>query len=371
MTRQLSRYKELDALRGIASIFVVLFHFTMGRKQAALGFTLGVTGVDLFFIISGFVIFMSINKVSTSLEFFINRFSRLYPTYWVCVTFTFLLQLYAPWPILKLSGASLWQYFGNMTMFQYYLRVPDLDGPYWTMIIEMLFYISIAFLFTFKKMKYILPIGLSVVIITALNHLWFDHYFPALHQIHKIFPLITHFPLFLAGIIFYKLINSKNEYKQQVFYYSCLLICFAAKLILFEDGGRSAVVIKFYPYLVALSCYFLVFILFVNHKLSYIVNGSTLFFGKISFALYLIHQYISTHLILPCLINYFHFGFWLAAIVTFAIVVLLAAAITYYIEIPLGKKMKSLLRAKFGLRKHTPTHFITLAGILNEKNNLS
>lgn len=58
-TIQSNRYTELDALRGIAALMVVFFHFTMDRPQGQMGFKLGVTGVDLFFIISGFVIFMS------------------------------------------------------------------------------------------------------------------------------------------------------------------------------------------------------------------------------------------------------------------------------------------------------------------------
>ena len=50
------RYEELDALRGVASLMVVFFHFTWRRPEANLGFILGTTGVDLFFIISGFLI---------------------------------------------------------------------------------------------------------------------------------------------------------------------------------------------------------------------------------------------------------------------------------------------------------------------------
>ena len=64
-----NRLQELDALRGIAALMVVLFHFTMGRQEANLGFKLGTTGVDLFFIISGFVIFMSLSKVKNSKDF--------------------------------------------------------------------------------------------------------------------------------------------------------------------------------------------------------------------------------------------------------------------------------------------------------------
>src|ERR1044072_9360250 len=85
-----SRIKELDALRGIAALMVVFFHYTFWRPQAKLGFNLGTTGVDLFFMISGFVIFMSLLHINQSKEFVINRISRLYPGYWACVTFTFI-----------------------------------------------------------------------------------------------------------------------------------------------------------------------------------------------------------------------------------------------------------------------------------------
>jgi peptidoglycan/LPS O-acetylase OafA/YrhL len=84
------RFQELDALRGIAALLVVVFHFTMHRPQSELGFKYGITGVDLFFIISGFVIFMSINNVNSAKEFVVNRITRLYPTYWACVTTTYI-----------------------------------------------------------------------------------------------------------------------------------------------------------------------------------------------------------------------------------------------------------------------------------------
>ena len=139
-----NRYKELDALRGLAALLVVFFHFTLGRNQYNSFFKLGATGVDLFFIISGFVIFMSLQKVSRSADFLINRASRLYPTYWAAVTFTFIsLTAYS---LLKGGGdlgSKLMQYVGNLTMFQFYLGITDIDGPYWTLIIEMIFYIFI------------------------------------------------------------------------------------------------------------------------------------------------------------------------------------------------------------------------------------
>ena len=136
------RFKELDALRGIAAMLVVLFHFTMNTEKQNLGFNLGVTGVDLFFMISGFVILLSLNHVKYSYQFVINRVSRLYPTYWACVTFTFLLINFTS--IFRLTMTEFVHYLANMSMFQFYFRVDDLDGPYWTMIIEMIFYYTLS-----------------------------------------------------------------------------------------------------------------------------------------------------------------------------------------------------------------------------------
>ncbi|WP_407557694.1 acyltransferase family protein, partial [Winogradskyella sp. 4-2091] len=155
-----TRYRELDALRGLAAIMVVLFHFTMGKNQAELGFKLGTTGVDLFFIISGFVILLSLKYVNKSGQFVINRISRLYPTYWASVSLTFLVMLLHGFYSLNLSKVSIVEYLGNMTMIQFYLKIPYLDDSYWTMIIELLFYGFMLILFHFKLLKHINKIGI-------------------------------------------------------------------------------------------------------------------------------------------------------------------------------------------------------------------
>ncbi|MGK4569053.1 acyltransferase family protein [Flavobacterium sp. 3HN19-14] len=192
------RYPELDALRGIASLMVVFFHFTMDRPQAQLGFKLGTTGVDLFFIISGFVIFMSIGKVKKSAEFIINRFCRLYPTYWTVVTFTFLLIIISG---LK-PDVTVASYLANMSMFQYYFDIPHLDGTYWTMIVEMVFYIFILLLFHVRILRLFDAICISLIGVSlALNLLWPDLLFSKVMIFW--FPLFQFLPLFFAGTAFF------------------------------------------------------------------------------------------------------------------------------------------------------------------------
>ena len=89
------RLLELDALRGIAAISVVIYHFCYrypelyGGNQFNLAF-LGKYGVPFFFIISGFVIFWTLDRLKKPVDFIVSRFSRLYPIYWICLTITFL-----------------------------------------------------------------------------------------------------------------------------------------------------------------------------------------------------------------------------------------------------------------------------------------
>lgn len=333
------RYKELDALRGIAVLMVVFFHYTMDRNEANSGFKLGTTGVDLFFIISGFVILLSLKQVKSSKQFFINRISRLYPTYWASVSFTFLLILI--YAIFKndFSNIDFLQYLGNMTMFQFYLKIPDIDNPYWTMIIEMLFYIFMLLLFHLKKLKQIHLIGFLITIsIVTIVYFSFDNIW--VKNIIYWFPLLQFWPLFFSGILFYKIITKSLNQKIA---YLLIILCLVSQIYLFNFSGRSNSFINIFEYASMLSLYFILFTLFVNGKLNFIVTKTSLFFGKISFALYLIHLKISTSFIIPFLINKLNLNFWIACFVAIIVSIAIASFISYFIEIPFSKKMRNWL----------------------------
>jgi peptidoglycan/LPS O-acetylase OafA/YrhL len=183
------RYKELDALRGIAAMLVIFFHYTMEKPEANLGFNLGITGVDLFFIISGFVIFMTLNKVSSGREFVINRFTRLFPTYWTCVTITFIGQtiLKMAYNVITIDQISFAQYLPNMTMLQYYFKIPDLDGPYWTMIIELLFYFLMLLFFKARLIKNFSIVAFLSMFVLLCYEIILPINYPILFSKYKIF----------------------------------------------------------------------------------------------------------------------------------------------------------------------------------------
>ena len=227
-------------------------------------------------------------------------------------------------------------------MFQFYLGVSDIDGPYWTMIIEMIFYIGILFLFYFKLTRYLVPIGLTLCIsVVALNVIFHDNRF-VIALIYYV-PLLQFIALFFAGIVFYKLYTDKNNVLKN---YCILTLCLVSQVLMYDQSGRSKNFISQYEYAMMLALYFLIFTLFVNGKLRITISPLSLFFGKISFTLYLIHQFIATQVIIPALTNNLGMNFWVSSLlVAFPIVIGLATLITYYVEVPLSKKMKEKLRS--------------------------
>jgi len=333
------RYRELDALRGIAALVVVFFHVSI-RQESLPYFRFGVTGVDLFFIISGFVILMSLSSIRSGKDFVINRVSRLYPTYWTCVTFTFLAMFLINSADSGFPADVYWkQYLANMTMFQHYFGVEDLDGPYWTMIVELLFYIAMLLLYVFRILEkavgifFIAALGVTIMALTVSRGEAF--------AVIKVLPLLSYLPLFLAGIIFYQLFRSGKSTPLQ---YLLLAGCYAMQTGLFYVSGRAYFFLEQWEYALILLLYFLVFLLFVKGKLNFLVNPVTLFLGKISFALYLVHQFITTLFIIPRLMEN-GWNYWAATFcVAIPVAIVLATLITFCIEIPAGRRMKSFLR---------------------------
>ncbi|MFI5149122.1 MAG: acyltransferase family protein [Bacteroidia bacterium] len=333
---QSQRISELDALRGIAALLVVFYHFTMGQPEARFGFKFGITGVDLFFIISGFVILLTLEKTKHWKDFILSRFSRIYPTYWACVTLTAILVYWTTHPGIKLFLGS---YMSNMTMFQSYFGFTDIDGPYWTMIVEMLFYLFMLGVFITGQLKHIERIGIILLVPVFCYGYFLQASAPALQHFldHRI-PLINHFPLFVAGLLFYKIRFDKPSLLR----YAGIVICFLVQLTLFRIGGRSNGVISFQEYTFVLSAYFLFFILYVNGALGFIVNRITLFLGRISYGLYLSHQYLALTILIPFLVAKTSLSHWQAAFfIVLPVELGLAALIHYVVEKPAMEKIRN------------------------------
>ncbi|MFF0312939.1 acyltransferase family protein [Streptosporangium sp. NPDC004379] len=150
------RLAELDLLRFVAAMAVLSFHYFIafnsvwGERPAKLFPAistlsgLGILGVELFFMISGFVILMSIWGRGLG-TFALSRLVRLFPAYWVSVAVTAALYGLTGATALdpKLSSA---EYGVNLTMLQRALGVYDANGVYWSLWAELRFYVLISVL---------------------------------------------------------------------------------------------------------------------------------------------------------------------------------------------------------------------------------
>jgi len=131
-----SRILELDSLRGLAIIAVMLYHYTSRyvrlygfHNTPPFEFWYGRLGVEFFFIISGFVIFMTLSKTKTGIDFIMSRFSRLYPVFWASVLFTFFIVSLFSLPGREVNGLKA--VLANLTMLPNILGYPLIDGAYW------------------------------------------------------------------------------------------------------------------------------------------------------------------------------------------------------------------------------------------------
>lgn len=337
-----NRITELDALRGIAALAVVIFHFTHNTQTGIYGFNIGCIGVDMFFVISGFVIFMSIQKITSWKDFVWSRFSRLFPTYWTCLTITTILciaklhSIYFTKKSYELTNNILIKYAANLTIFQSYLMTDNIDGSYWTLLVECVFYIGIVFLLIFKFTKRIEVIGMLTVLLSLLCAV--DGVFNSLvfKQLLHYVPLIAYFPLFFGGILLYKI-----KFEGITFYRILgFLLTYLVQTIIFKNGYHNNTYVTYNQYILTLGGIYILFVLFLFNYLGFIINKVTIWLGKISYSLYLIHQYVGMSIVKSGLVKKLQLGITGANIFAFIMVLVIATIINRYIEQPSLKYLR-------------------------------
>ncbi|MCK1362221.1 acyltransferase [Bradyrhizobium sp. 199] len=164
----MNELNSLQYLRAIASIAVVFFH--CGGK-ARIDFTVGQSGVDLFFIISGFLMMVITNERSNPREFLRRRLQRIVPLYWVVTTVLLIGAVAGFFPSVRLTA---WHIVSS------YLFIPSVSPsnghiypllvPGWTLVYEMFFYLSFSMVLclrTTERRRLILLTTVFVVLIAA------------------------------------------------------------------------------------------------------------------------------------------------------------------------------------------------------------
>ncbi|MFE7608076.1 acyltransferase family protein [Streptomyces celluloflavus] len=199
-----NRLAALDGLRLLAALMVVFYHYVaLARPWGHATDTIfptahraaqyGWLGVEVFFLISGFVICMSVWGRTLG-EFAVSRVSRLFPAYWAGILLT--VAVVKTWP--EVTSIRGWNaVITSLTMLQGGNNTPNVDPVHWTLFVELKFYLIVAVVVLF---------GVTYRNCLILCGVWTAA--AALAPVLKT-PLLTAFampqyaPFFIAGIAFY------------------------------------------------------------------------------------------------------------------------------------------------------------------------
>ncbi|WP_191906522.1 acyltransferase family protein [Hymenobacter baengnokdamensis] len=153
----------LDSLRAIAALSVCLFHFTNGALPKAIvpvvkqTFSKGALGVDIFFVISGFIIPYSLlgknYQLSGFLVYIKKRIIRINPPAYVAIILVlaqwFIIDQFIRHTTSYTSGLSAGQIISNLLFVVPFTSYKWVIGVFWTLAIEFEFYLFIGILFSF------------------------------------------------------------------------------------------------------------------------------------------------------------------------------------------------------------------------------
>lgn len=145
------RLDNIDGLRALAVIAVLLFHYTSAfdlsyYKTVSVPFRLeaGHYGVDLFFMVSGYCIFMTLERSRSLAAFWSRRIARLQPAYVAAVLLTMLTMAIFPLPGRTVSIVAA---IGNLFWLEMIPTWPMVDGAYWSLLVELKFYFWFGLLY--------------------------------------------------------------------------------------------------------------------------------------------------------------------------------------------------------------------------------
>ena len=245
----------------------------------------GWLGVQLFFLISGFVICMSSWGRSLG-EFARSRITRLMPAYWFAVAVTAAVVLAIPavgwrWSTPHVMSDML----GNLTMVQSAYNVPYLDSSYWTLFTELIFYIIfsvvVAWGLTYRRAVLFCAVWTVAAIVASATD---DKVLSLLAQ-----PLSE--PYFVAGICFYLI----YRFGPNMLTWGIIALSYLSALHLIEgdreaESGVMGWQIPWWSVAVVLTCFYALMALVALGKLNWVRWKWLTTLGALTYPVYLLHQ---------------------------------------------------------------------------------
>lgn len=296
MQNNSGRLLLIDSLRGIAAVWVMLYHFynaLLPEKGYQLFwapldilFQYGFLGVYIFFVLSGFVINLSLRSKEMTGPFFIRflfrRSIRLDIPYWTVIIVTGLSVL-----VMSLKGVSqlaryeFLDYVLNMLYLDNLVNSRSIVAVGWTLQYEIQFYLFFALLLYLFKQLRLQQLGYYILLLTFIASAlyWFD-WFPFYRK--NLF--LNYWFCFLLGAFVNDVIENRISIGQ---YLIAITLAFFHVLMWKDSAGAMAIATSVFLFLAGRF----------NGLNSWLNNRFLLFLGTISYSLYLLHPFLGNRII--------------------------------------------------------------------------
>jgi peptidoglycan/LPS O-acetylase OafA/YrhL len=361
------RYREIDLFRAIAILMVVAFHYlsrwTLPRNALNLypygdwfagnAFANhGHLGVDFFFIISGFVIALTLETCRSPMDFAIRRAARLLPAMIMCSLLTLIIVKAVSHVPEFQKQASLWNLLPSWTFTQpalwaKFLPVTDhIDGAYWSLVVEAKFYVWAALIFFLQREQFARNM-FAFCAATALAYMAAETFRIKPLQSLEFYVLFGRYAmLFAAGVLYYQLHKRPADLSK---YQPYLAACLALEML------QLALIPRDHDAFTATAVFKVIFFLaFLAVALGWRApKAATLDLlariGLASYPLYLLHQNIGVTLIS----NSAGLHAPLAVVATVAVVLMGLVAVSIYLHRLFEEPGKRVILAAFRSRQTT------------------
>lgn len=328
-----SKIDSLQYLRAFAALWVLFTHVLqrLELKPGGVSFA-GQWGVDVFFLLSGFIIYYTTKEGSNWKSFAIKRIFRIYPAYLIC------LIVYCCYSIIynNHGGYSLLCVIQNIIMVPFSEPIGYhslIVGQAWSTCYELYFYtIFTLILFCRLKKKWILP---SILVLFAIGVVY-NYFYHPLGFIGYMFSLMGrhHVLFFCEGIFIAEHLNLLEAIKLKKRWFFVLFMILFVVYLWFLCNSY-----KFFASIV-LSPLFFGGVYLLNKYLSgqSVLHRIMVYLGDISFSIYLIHSVIIRFLLHQCHIA----NFTLLLVSTLAATLFFSALCYKFVEQPFIKIGKNI-----------------------------
>ena len=273
---------SLQYLRAIAAIWVLITHVFQICEYHPFGYMLaGQYGVDVFFILSGFIIYYTTKEDSSWVTFAIKRIFRIFPLYWVC--------LLAYWIRDGCSDISWLSVIQNILMMPFSDRVTTrslIVGQAWSTCYELYFYFLFSVVLFLGVKKHRLPLFIIFLMFTGivLKKIGILTEYGFMKYLYSLTTPISYLLKFVIGTILAMVFNRLQYFvNQQVIWGGVFAILPFGMLFQYKYSSLT---------LLYSSLLFLVALL-SNESLKRNANKTfhkiMVYLGDISFSIYLIH----------------------------------------------------------------------------------